>query len=911
MSDSESQNYEYQLGGSLSPDAPSYVTRKADDDLYQALMSGRYCYALNSRQMGKSSLRVRTGERLKEKGIDCATLDIAGITSEDIKPNDWYFGVAYTLGSELKLFNEFSEIVEWWENRELLPPAQRLADYIDLIVLEKIRKSEQHHIVVFVDEIDSLFKLTFGDDFFDLIRNCHGKRAVQKEYRRLTFALMGVADPADLVKDKRRPPFNIGEAIILTGFRFNEARQSLTHGLMNKSRDPDRLLQAILSWTEGQPFLTQKICDLVANESSSPAAGDETSWLSRLIQEQIVNDWEEHDKPVHFRPIQDRILYNKNQRTGRLLGLYQSILRGEDVEADSSLDQMELRLAGLVVVKDQKIRVSNPIYKAIFDDKWVEKRLSELRPYSEVLRAWLESKRQDDSRLLRGQALKAANEWAAGKKLSDEDYEFLAASEKLKTEGIERALNVEEQKKTILLAAKQRADTRVRIGGAILALTLIVSGFAAVYGMRSVDRAKSELQAAQRNVDSKRKELEDVKTDANTTQSRLNNATSELQKAQNSLKTITPELKQKQEELINSKTALEKLQTTLGSTKTQLENTRDLLKGVTKQLSQSEDKLNSTSEKLKLAETSLENKEFDTYVLKLRSDRPYGRYGNSTSTYVKELVEILKDRGPQYSKRRAVIEAEIQEYRFLPPEFRQENLKQKSIREWNRVYQMILYRATGDSIWKKKLFDSFREEAKELESDRGFESFYSLTNLTRLMDWDETEQLELALLAADLILNYKLQESSKTDLFSAIWQVNLGFDYKNTERFVENNPRQFVDLIKIARDIMRARKQSAMYSGARTFLEYLAPQAFLIYAADFFTNPTDSPADFRTEILRDVQTAKNIQLKKATCPDTDDAKAWEAWLASNSQMVALWNEPELTTLRNNVALLKSQVSLWR
>jgi hypothetical protein len=38
----------YQIGGSLNTDALTYVKRKADDEIYQALKNGDFCYVLNN-----------------------------------------------------------------------------------------------------------------------------------------------------------------------------------------------------------------------------------------------------------------------------------------------------------------------------------------------------------------------------------------------------------------------------------------------------------------------------------------------------------------------------------------------------------------------------------------------------------------------------------------------------------------------------------------------------------------------------------------------------------------------------------------------------------------------------------------------------------------------------------------------
>ncbi len=412
-----------QATGALRDDA-LYVERPADTELLTALQEGEFCSVLAPRQIGKSSLRVRVARRLREAGVHCAQIDLTTLGhSADRDPiGAWYFSLMSRLARELRLADPkpFAQ-----QHADLLP-VERLGLYLRTQMLEVL----DGPVVIFLDEIDYLRVLPIDrDEFFVAIRGLYNDRAIEPALGRLTFCLLGVAAPRDLVQNPTITPFNIGRAVHLEDFSRQDLA-SFSSALSALGGDAADWLDGVYRFTAGHPYMAQALCHYLLSQRSV-RSGPIASQVEQAVVAKFLRNGRSSDDNLSYA---EKRLQQSPIRA-ELLALYRALLENGLVTYDTGDPvQQELLLCGMAASQldhdhDQRtLRVRNAIFAQVFDLAWVREKESrgELQL---ALQRWINGGRLEHL-LLRGPALAAAQQWVRehSREATTEQNDFVLVS---------------------------------------------------------------------------------------------------------------------------------------------------------------------------------------------------------------------------------------------------------------------------------------------------------------------------------------------------------------------------------------------------------------------------------------------------------------------------------------------------
>jgi hypothetical protein len=370
--------YRY-TGGTLPRNEPTYVTREADNKLYQFAQSeksNRVSFVLAPRQMGKSSLMVRTISNLPANDFLCVQVNLQGL-GEVNSEIALYRSILSRICQQIKiqgrnLVERFNRV---WNK---IPDLQPTLQFEDFLIQEIMTKIGNRKLIIFIDEIQNLINWKLQDSFLCFIRSL-SEAVDQAALERLAFVLLGVAKPSDLVT-RYNSPGDRGYLIELGGLRIEDCKPLLKglEAVTSQQNSATSVLEQILLWTGGQPFLTQRLCHLVASGCKIEDGTNVARYIGELVTDKVIKNWRSEDKQSHLQEIEIWFIrIDVSQKLQKLdaIRIYRQIFNDDSVGFDASrVEQWDLLMSGIVAKKDGQLKVANPIYKQVFDLKWVQEK---------------------------------------------------------------------------------------------------------------------------------------------------------------------------------------------------------------------------------------------------------------------------------------------------------------------------------------------------------------------------------------------------------------------------------------------------------------------------------------------------------------------------------------------------------
>lgn len=233
-----------------------YVERDADNQLKEIIEEMQSPgYVLVARQMGKTNLLFHARRTLQNKSRCFVYIDLSKTFEYE---RELYRDIIKKIISQNQdIFSEVKNEIQDIQMQELLANDEHIE------CLELLLNHFNGDIIIILDEIDALRTAIYSDTIFAFIRSIYFERTVSPFLERLTYILSGVIEPKDLIKDRNKSPFNIGEEIYLNDFSFSEHNLFIQKSKLDISKDNS---DEIFLWTNGNPRLTFDICsDIESN----------------------------------------------------------------------------------------------------------------------------------------------------------------------------------------------------------------------------------------------------------------------------------------------------------------------------------------------------------------------------------------------------------------------------------------------------------------------------------------------------------------------------------------------------------------------------------------------------------------------------------------------------------------------
>ena len=241
--------------GTMDPESKFYVRRSSDDIALETIKRTGVTLTIKApRQMGKSSLLMRTIHEAAKAGKRVAFLDFQLIEKAALTDADLFFRQFCSWLTDSLEMND--RVEEFWQPQ--LSNGMRCTRYLNRYLLKEV----DGPLVLAMDEVDSIFEAAFRSDFFGMLRSWHNSRQPTSDWRHLDLALVTSTEPYQLIENLNQSPFNVGEVIELSDFAAEQVVDlNRRHGSVLNGNEEQRLLSLL----NGHPYLVRRALYLIAS----------------------------------------------------------------------------------------------------------------------------------------------------------------------------------------------------------------------------------------------------------------------------------------------------------------------------------------------------------------------------------------------------------------------------------------------------------------------------------------------------------------------------------------------------------------------------------------------------------------------------------------------------------------------
>jgi hypothetical protein len=259
VKDQPEQETSFHTQGPLPPDAAQlYVVRKADEQLERLINKRDYAALIGPRLSGKSSMLMRQWARLRESPLVIPVYLSFG-QLRNLSETDWYGQV------HLQIARQTNGLLP--VPRDPAPHALALQEEI-VMALEGPLNGKV--LVILLDQIEATPDVV-STGFFATLREMFVNRAMRPALRNAVIVLAGRFIPDELIKDPAISPFRVTEILYVEDADLEGITKLVSWLGSDKRQLSSDVPARIFEWTEGDLYLTHKLCAGLARDITEGA----------------------------------------------------------------------------------------------------------------------------------------------------------------------------------------------------------------------------------------------------------------------------------------------------------------------------------------------------------------------------------------------------------------------------------------------------------------------------------------------------------------------------------------------------------------------------------------------------------------------------------------------------------------